>query len=319
MDPTQNITSQQEAQQLPLTKPSQNGAPPSAEPTDTEVHLTPSQLANRTQTLAVLGLAGATAAGLYVTTTPETTVAFITAYILEYALSVDNLLVFLLIFSYFRTPLTSQPRVLNYGVLGAMVMRGVFIVAGEALTKKFKFVTVFFASILLFSAFKLATAGEEEDDDLENNFVIKTCKKFIPVSTHYSLDKFFTRENGAMIASPLLLVLACIEISDLIFALDSVPAVIGISDDALVIYLSNILAVLGLRSLYFLVAEGIEGIKYLQPSLSIVLGFVGAKMIAGVAGIDVSVTASLAVVVGVLGGGVALSYLVPDEKPEVDG
>lgn len=213
-------------------------------------------------------------------------------------------------------PRSSQTRVLNYGILGAVLMRGVMIVAGEALTKKFKAVTVAFAALLLFSAGKLIFTDDEEADDLENNQIVKFSKSLMNFSDRYDGENFFTSINGARIATPMLLVLLCIEFSDVVFALDSVPAVLGISDDTLVIYLSNILAIAGLRNLFFVLSDAIGDLRFLQQSLAIVLAFVGGKMLAGVAGVEVGIVQSLSVIVGTLGTGVGLSLAFPGEDKE---
>lgn len=246
-------------------------------------------------------------------------VEFITAYIVEYSLSVDNLFVFLLIFNYFKVGREAQSRVLTYGIAGAMVMRGVLIFVGEALTQRFSAVTVAFAALLLFSAGKLLLGGEEdEDEDLEKNGIVKFSRTLLPFTDKYDGDRFFTMENGIKLATPLMLVLLSVEFSDIVFALDSVPAVLGISNDSLVIYSSNILAIMGLRNLFFVLSDIIGDLRFLQKSLAIVLGFVGSKMIAGVAGYSIDVLPSLAVVVGTLVSGVGLSVAFPEEEEEAE-
>ena len=297
----------------PITSPkpaSNNGVPKHA-----ELHSRQNLRKDIYATLSWVGVAAAAAGAIY-TSSPTHSLEFVTAYIVEYSLSVDNLFVFLLIFEYFRVPRSSQTRVLNYGILGAVLMRGVMIVAGEALTKKFKAVTVAFAALLLFSAGKLIFTDDEEADDLENNQIVKFSKSLMNFSDRYDGENFFTSINGARIATPMLLVLLCIEFSDVVFALDSVPAVLGISDDTLVIYLSNILAIAGLRNLFFVLSDAIGDLRFLQQSLAIVLAFVGGKMLAGVAGVEVGIVQSLSVIVGTLGTGVGLSLAFPGEDKE---
>ena len=241
-------------------------------------------------------------------------IEFVTAYILEYSLSVDNLFVFLLIFNYFKVPPHSQSRVLNYGIIGAIVMRGFMIVTGEALTQKFEVVSVGFAALLIYSAVQLLLGDDDDDEDLENNSIVKFSRRLFAFSDHYDGEKFFTVENGVKLATPLMLVLLCIEFSDVVFALDSVPAVLGISKDTMVIYLSNIMAIVGLRNLYFVLSDTISDLRFLPQSLAIVLGFVGCKMIGGVLGYNIGVIQSLAVVAGALGTGVGLSLAFPEQN-----
>lgn len=236
---------------------------------------------------------------------------FVTGYIVEYSLSVDNLFVFLLIFRYFKVPREAQETVLFWGILGAMMLRGVMIVAGKALVRRFEWVAVGFALMLIYSAGKLLMEEEDEDGDLESNRMIRFAKSVFPVVDRYVAHRFFIIEDGRLVATPLMVVLIAIELSDVVFALDSVPAVLGISKDTLVIYSSNILAIMGLRSLFFVLASSIGNIRFLKHSLSIVLGFIGVKMIIGCLGYEIGVAFSLGIVILALGGGVALSFLWP--------
>lgn len=271
-----------------------------------------------TKTLAWVSVAAVTAGAFAYTEGQERALEFVAGYIVEYSLSVDNLFVFLLIFNFFKVPRESQDRVLGYGILGAMVMRGILIVFGAELTRRFEIVQLGFAAILLFSAFKLLTEDGDEDEDLEQNSIVKFSRRLLPFTDKYDGTNFFTMQDGVKMATPLMLVLLSVEFSDVVFALDSVPAVLGISQDTKVVYASNILAILGLRNLFFLLSGAIDGLRFLQPSLAIVLGFVGGKMIASVAGYHIDIVPSLAVVLGTLGGGVGLSLAFPgaseDEK-----
>eukprot|EP00172_Hildenbrandia_rubra_P000894 Plantae.Rhodophyta-Hildenbrandia_rubra.ctg15059.p1 GENE.Plantae.Rhodophyta-Hildenbrandia_rubra.ctg15059~~Plantae.Rhodophyta-Hildenbrandia_rubra.ctg15059.p1 ORF type:complete len:201 (-),score=47.10 Plantae.Rhodophyta-Hildenbrandia_rubra.ctg15059:633-1235(-) len=196
-----------------------------------------------------------------------------------------------------------------------MVLRGIMIVLGEALTQKFKAVTVGFALLLIYSAGKLLLEGDDdEEEDLEQNYVVKFARSLLPFTDKYDGDKFFTNVDGRRLATPLMLVLLSVELSDVIFALDSVPAVLGISYNIFVIYLSNILAIMGLRNLFFLIEDTIGDLRFLRPALAVVLGFIGSKMIAGTAGFELGIVPSLAVVGSALGGGVGLSMAFPESK-----
>ncbi len=240
---------------------------------------------------------------------------FVAAYVVEYSLSVDNLFVFLLVFKYFSVPRESQGRVLQWGIIGALTLRGIMIAAGETLTKRFEVVTLVFAGLLLFSAGKLIFATEEGDDgDLSNNAIVKFARSLVEVTDHFDGDRFFTLENGIKMATPLLLVLLCVELSDVVFALDSVPAALGISGDTAVVYISNILAVQGLRNLYFVLSDTIGDLRFLSQALAVVLGFVGAKMIAGVAGYNVPILPSLGVIAATLTAGIGFSVAFPEPE-----
>lgn len=276
-------------------------------------------------TIGWVGLAGAVAAAMVKWKGSEAGLQFLTAYIVEYSLSVDNLFVFLLIFTYFQVPRDAQTRVLAYGIAGAVIFRGIMIVAGTALTHRFKGVTLGFAAILLLSAGKIIFSDDaEEDEDVGQSAVVRFASRLLPFSSEYDGDRFFTKNPAAdkegaqkWLATPLMLVLLSVEFSDVVFAFDSVPAVLGISSDTLVIYLSNILAIAGLRNLYFLLADSIDGLRFLPQALAVVLGFVGAKMAASVFGYEIGIVKSLAIVISALAGGAGLSVLFPEpEKSE---
>ncbi|KAJ8904725.1 hypothetical protein NDN08_001243 [Rhodosorus marinus] len=243
-------------------------------------------------------------------------IEYLTGYVVELSLSVDNLFVFLLIFNYFHVPREAQEPVLFWGILGAMIFRGLMIFVGGKLTERFRLAQLGFAAILLYSAIKLLVEGEE-DEDLSNNRIIKFAKSVVPVSDTYYGTKFYVRESEKIIWTPLLVVLLSIELSDVVFAFDSVPAVLGISDDIFVIYTSNVFAIIGLRSLYFVIADAIGTLRFLQPSLALVLGFIALKMIFAVVGVQISTKLSLGFVLLILSGGVGLSYLYPAAKEEV--
>lgn len=265
-------------------------------------------------------------AGVGLVEGPQKAEEFFSGYLLEQSLSVDNLFVFVLVFEYFKVPPTQQTKVLSYGIGGAVVMRALMIVAGYEAITNFKPVLLVFAGILIFSSYKLITeSGEEEDEDMSENAIVQFCSKLLPVSEAYDGDNFWTEVKDektneiVKMATPLLLCLCVIELSDVVFAVDSIPAVFGVTQDPLIVYSSNIFAILGLRSLYAFVAQMVAELEYLQTAVAAVLGFVGCKMVAGFGGYEISTEASLAVVVGMLGAGVALSlYKKDDDETETE-
>lgn len=253
----------------------------------------------------------------------ETAFQFITAYIVEYSLSVDNLFVFLLIFRYFRVPRDAQETVLSYGILGAMLLRGIMIICGKELVNRFEWLGLLFAALLIYSAGKLLFEDDDDDADLDDNRIVRFAKAIFPVSERYTGDRFFVRENSRMLVTPLMVVLVTVELSDVVFAVDSVPAVLGLSKDTFVIYTSNIMAIMGLRSLFFVLSSSIGNLRFLKQALAIILGFIGIKMIAGCFGRDFSTAFSLCFVVGALVIGVLCSLMFPGQaqprSPSSDG
>ncbi|KAK9289866.1 hypothetical protein L1049_008027 [Liquidambar formosana] len=233
---------------------------------------------------------------------------FFAGYLLEQSLSVDNLFVFVLIFKYFKVPIMYQSRVLSYGIAGAVIFRLSIILLGTATLQRFEAVNLLLAAILLYSSFKLF-GDDEEDTDLSNNFFVKTCQNFIPVTPSYDGDRFITIQDGVWKATPLLLTVAVIELSDIAFAVDSIPAVFGVTRDPFVVFTSNFFAILGLRSLYTLISESMSDLEYLQPSIGVVLGFIGFKMILDFFGYHVSTEVSLGFVATTLSAGVLLSLM----------
>lgn len=203
---------------------------------------------------------------------------FLTGYVVEEALSVDNVFVFIVIFSFFGVPKHAQHKVLFWGILGAIFFRAIFIVAGAALISKFHFILYFLGGFLIFTAIKLAIQAETEVHPEHNPF-IRLVRKFFPVTKNYVDEKFFVRKDGKLFITPLFLVLLMIESTDIAFATDSIPAIFAITRDTFIIYTSNIFAILGLRSLYFVVAGFMKQFRYLKYGLSFVLGFIGAKML----------------------------------------
>lgn len=208
---------------------------------------------------------------------PSKALEFLTAYIVEESLSVDNLFVFLMIFSHFHVNKAHQPRVLKWGILGALVMRGLFITTGVTLFNLFHWMVYVFGALLLFAAAKIVLEKEEEFHP-DRNWVVRAFRFFIPVSSQFHDEKFFFKDGEKWSATPLFIILILIEASDLIFALDSVPAVIAISQDLLIVYSSNILAILGLRALYFVLAGIMNLFRFLKVGLCVILTFVGVKL-----------------------------------------
>src|SRR5437016_1983423 len=201
---------------------------------------------------------------------------FVTGYVIELSLSVDNLFVFLLIFRYFQVPPGHQHKVLFWGILGALIMRAVFIAAGVGLIQRFHWIVYVFGAFLVCSGIKLFRQGEAEIHP-EKNPVLRLFRRWVPVTKDYEGDKFFVRRTG-LFATPLLVVLVVVETTDLLFAVDSIPAILAITRDAFIVYTSNVFAILGLRSMYFALAGMMEMFRYLHYGLSVVLMFVGTKM-----------------------------------------
>jgi tellurite resistance protein TerC len=234
---------------------------------------------------------------------------YVTGYLLEESLSVDNLFVFIVIFGYFGVGPAHQHRVLFYGILGAILMRGLFIFAGVAALEAFEAAIYILAGLLVFTAARMALAGESEIRPEESR-LFRVFKRLLPVSPEPHEGKFFHHHpSGGRHATTLFLCLLMIEATDVLFALDSVPAVLGVTHDPFIVYTSNIFAIVGLRSLYFVVAAGLRGLKYLKPALVLLLAFIGGKMIVGgpdlpfldMPGYTIPVSASLAIVASTLG------------------
>jgi TerC family integral membrane protein len=240
---------------------------------------------------------------------------YFAGYLLEQSLSVDNLFVFILVFSYFKTPPESQKKALTVGIATAAVLRFVLILLGADIVERWKPVLLIFAGILLFSSAKLLLEGEadDEEEDLSNNSIVKFCRKLFTFTDAYDGERFFTTlADGTKAATPLLLVLLVIELSDVVFAVDSIPAVFGVTLDPFIVYTSNMFAILSLRGLYSFVANFMSKLKYLDKAVALVLGFVGAKIIAEFAGAEVPTDVSLGIVAAILTTGVGASLLHAD-------
>ncbi len=236
---------------------------------------------------------------------------FFTGYVIELSLSVDNLFVFLLIFRFFQVPPTHQHKVLFWGILGALVMRAIFIVAGVGLIQKFHWIIYVFGAFLVYSGIKLFFQDEAEIHP-EKNPVLRLFRRWVPVTGDYVGNKFFVRNPG-LFATPLFVVLLVVETTDVLFAVDSIPAVLAITRDVFIVYTSNVFAILGLRSMYFALAGTMEMFRYLHYGLSLVLVFVGAKMLLS-RFVEIPTPIALAAVAGVLSISVIASLAHPYEK-----
>ncbi len=223
---------------------------------------------------------------------------FFTGYVIEKALSVDNLFVFLVVFRVFAVKEEYQQRVLGYGILGALLMRGAMIAAGAALIERFNWIMYVFGAFIIYAGLHMLFAGKVESHP-EQNFLVRYFSKHLRLTKEYRGERFFSRENGQLFATPLFLVLLIVEITDVTFAVDSIPAVFGITRDTFIVYTSNVFAILGLRALYFLLAGVLDKLDYLKVGLALVLVFVGAKMIVE-PWLHISVGVSLAIVLGML-------------------
>jgi len=216
--------------------------------------------------------------GVYFWFGQEKALQFFTGYIIEKSLSVDNLFVFLVVFSFFRVPTKYQHKVLFWGIIGALIMRAALIVVGAALITEFHWVIYIFGGFLVLTGIRMVFQNDEEINP-ENNIIIKMFRKLMPVSQSYHEDRFFVRHAGKLIATPLFLVLLSVEFTDLVFALDSIPAIFAITPDPFIVYTSNVFAILGLRALYFALAGVLDLFHYLKFGLAAVLVFVGTKMV----------------------------------------
>lgn len=237
---------------------------------------------------------------------------FLTGYLIELSLSVDNLFVFLLIFSYFKVPAKYQHRVLFWGVMGALIMRLTMIFIGAALINRFHWVIYIFGVFLVYTGIKMFKQ-EELDIQPEENPLVKFVTRYVPITRHYEEQRFFTRVNGRLTGTLLLLVLVIVEVTDLVFAVDSIPAIFAITTNTFIVYTSNVFAILGLRSMYFLLAGVVEKFQYLKMGLAIVLTFIGLKMLVVAVNVHIPIWFSLMFVAVVLLSSVAASLLWPKD------
>ena len=245
----------------------------------------------------------------------EVGLTFLTGYIIEESLSVDNIFVIVLIFEYFRVPRICQHRVLFYGIVGALVMRGIFIGLGAVLISRFEWILYVFGAMLVVTGIRMAIKQDDEFEG-EENPVVKLVRRFVPMSQTYHGKYFFVIEAGKRVATPLLLVLILVEVTDLIFAVDSIPAIFGVTKDPFIVFTSNIFAILGLRSLYFLVAAVVNRFYLLKYGLALILTFVGVKML-GEKLFHIDIVVSLAIILSILSMSIIASLVWP-KKEEAD-
>ena len=237
---------------------------------------------------------------VYVWRGEDAAVEFLTAYLLEKSLSVDNLFVFILLFNYFRVPPQYQHKVLFWGIIGALVLRATFILVGVTLINKFAWTTYILGAFLMYTGFQLFRAGGEPEIHPEGNFLVRWVSRHLPVTREFEGGKFFVRKEKLRFATPLFIVLLMVETTDVVFAADSIPAVLAVSRDPFIVYSSNVFALLGLRALYFALAGVIHLFHYLHYGLALILVFIGGKMIAAYWDIHLDDVTSLLVVGGVL-------------------
>ena len=243
----------------------------------------------------------------------ERAIEFAAGYLVERTLSFDNLFVFLLIFSYFKVPSIYQYKILFWGIIAALVMRGAFIIAGIELMDKFQWIVYIFGAFLLVSGLKLAMRKDEEPMDVGRNPVLRLCKRFLPTTEDYGDGNFILSKGGRRFVTPLFIVLLIIETSDVLFAFDSVPAILGITLNPTIVYTSNIFSILGLRALYFALAGCMVMFRYLNQGVTAILIFVGAKMLAS-GFIEIPAVVALGVIVFVLAISIVMSVILPDGK-----
>jgi tellurite resistance protein TerC len=240
---------------------------------------------------------------------------YLTGYVIEYSLSVDNIFVFILIFTYFGVPDKYQHRVLFWGIIGALVMRAIFIFAGVALINRFHWIVIIFGGFLVFTGIRMLFQKDTEMDP-EKNPIVRFFKRFLPVTDEYHGHNFFIKKNRRLYATPLFLVLLIIESSDLIFAVDSIPAILAVSKHPFIVYTSNIFAIMGLRSLYFALS-GIMGLfRYLKVGLAFVLTFVGIKMLLSFIHVEIPIVLSLGIIISILAISVVASLVIKKEETE---
>lgn len=241
---------------------------------------------------------------------PRHALEFYTGYVLEYSLSVDNMFVFIMIFGYFAIPHNLQPKALLWGIVGAVILRFMFIFLGVQLISLFSWTIYVFGALLIFTAAKMLLQKEDDNFDPSQSFILKLLRKVMPIKTDYHGENFFVLEAGKRMATPLLAAVMVIEMSDLIFAVDSIPAVLSITQDTFLVYSSNIFAIIGLRSLYFLLSGMAGKFPYLKYGISVILFFVGVKMLLS-RFLPIPIVASLGVIVGILTLSVLASKIFP--------
>jgi tellurite resistance protein TerC len=269
-------------------------------------------------------VAGAVGVWIFVAGSEQQGGEYFAGYVAERALSIDNLFVFIVIFGYFSLPKSYEARGLLFGIVGALLARAVFIAAGVAVISAFAWFLYILGAFLIYTAYKLAFVGDHEVDP-GKNIAVRLFRKLMPVSDEFDGTKFFTRMNGVRAATPFLLVIIVLATTDVVFAIDSIPTVFGITDDPFIVWSSNAMAVLGMRPLFFLLVGMVTLFRYLQFGLAAILGFVGLKMIVETAFEDFHVIGklediylSLVIIVGILIGSVLLSIILPDDDDDID-
>lgn len=262
--------------------------------------------------LAWIALASVFGAGVLHFYGRQAGLEFFTGYTIEKSLSVDNLFVFLVLFRVFAVKNELQPRVLGYGIVGALLLRGLMIWAGTALLQRFEWITYLFGAFIIYAGIHMLVVGEAAEHP-EKNFLVRYLSRHLRLTRDFRGEKFFSRENGLLYATPLFLVLLVVEISDVTFAVDSIPAVFGITRDPFIVYTSNVFAILGLRALYFLLAGMLEKLAYIRVGLALVLMFVGGKMVLE-PWLHISVAVSLVIVLAMLASAVVASVLLGQRR-----
>ncbi|RNC67484.1 MAG: TerC family protein [Desulfuromonadales bacterium] len=265
-----------------------------------------------TWTLVWVSLALAFNVWIYFEMGSQKALEFFTGYLIEQSLSVDNLFVFIMIFSYFHITKTHQPKILKWGIIGALVMRAIFIMTGIELIERFHWIIYVFGGILVVTGFKMAFGGDDHIEP-EKNFLVRLVRRFVPITKRIRDDRFFIKKGGITAATPLFLTLVMVESSDLIFAVDSIPAVLAVSRDPFIVYTSNVFAIMGLRSLYYLLSNVMEMFVYLKLGVSVILVYVGAKMLL-VDIYHIPIIFSLGTIVGVLAISILTSVTIGNKK-----
>ncbi|HZD92954.1 MAG TPA: TerC family protein [Candidatus Sulfotelmatobacter sp.] len=259
-----------------------------------------------------IGLAVGFAVFIHLSMGPTKALEFVTGYLLEEALSVDNLFVFIILFAYFKVPPEQEKTVLFWGIIGALIMRGLFIFAGVSLIQRFHWILYAFGVFLIYSGIQLMR-GSQEDKDPSRNIVLKLSRKFLPLTDSYDDGHFVTRRGRKLFFTPLFVVLLVVETTDILFAVDSIPAILAITRDPFIVYTSNVFAILGLRSLYFALAGMMKVFHYLNYGLSVVLIFIGIKMLLPES-YHVPTWVALVVIAGVLAASVLASAVFPKRE-----
>lgn len=263
------------------------------------------------QSLFWIAIAGCFGLLIYFFLNKELAAEFFSAYVTEKMLSVDNLFVIMLIFSYFKLEEKYHHRVLFWGIMGAIVFRAIFITAGAYIIHQFFWVLYIFGGLLIYTGIKLLRDKKEEHIDFHHNTVIRTARKYLPFTTNHHNGKFFVKENGKFFFTSLFMVILLVEATDIIFAVDSIPAVFSISQNLFIVFTSNIFAIMGLRALFFLIESVLHRFHHLQKGLAFILFFIGLKMLSGIIGLHISSLVSFGIIMFALASSMILSILFP--------